>query len=335
METIMQGTENIVKWLAGFYDAEGCVRIKKCCRSKHTSYTPSIIINNTNIEVMDFIDTFLNEVGINTYVRCIKPIGNRKLTKYIEINRMSDIIQFVDLIVHYSINKYNELLLIKEFSMSRTERLRELTTKNNQLYYNDNEVDIFNKIKIYKAHKKGEACLTYKQVICDVPNEVTWEWLAGYIDGDGSFNLNSGGTLAFCLGTTNCNTSSKLKKFFDSCEIEYNYYDTFSTKNHLPCCEMRMYKYFVSNLDSLLVIARNIESFVIMKKRTVILAIEYATLRLSNKGKRRTTYEKDFIHIFKHNITDPSETTRETGNRRHSPTLVETLGSREKSLLAH
>lgn len=295
METIMQETvkeNDIISWFAGFFDAEGCARIKRCVRKGgYTTYTPCIIINNTDLETIDFCDVFLRNRDINTYVRTSKPTTNRKPTKYVEVNRITKIIDFCNLLLPYSINKHDELLLLKQFCESRQERFISCGSKNKQVPYNEFEISLYNKNKEYKAHKKGKACLSYVPMFINTSNTITNSWLAGYIDGDGSFCVNKRGSASFDVSTTNPTTANLLSEFFISNNISYYYYSRLPGVNHLQCCKLRIHKYFVHDTSDINKVIRMVRKYLVSKFDISEVMYEYCSLRNENKHKNRTDYE--------------------------------------------
>lgn len=289
-ETVKEN--DIISWFAGFFDAEGCARIKRCIRKGgYTTYTPTVIINNTDLETIDFCDMFLRNRSINTYVRISRPTTNRKPIGYIEVNRITKIIDFCNLLLPYSINKHDELLLLKQFCESRQKRFISNGIKNKQLPYNEFEILLYDKSKLYKAHKKGRSCLSYVPMFINTPNNITNSWLAGYIDGDGSFNINKRGSASFDVATTNPTTANLLSEFFVSNNISYYYYSRLPGKNHLQCCKLRIHKYFVHDTGDINKIIRMIRKYLVSKFDISEIMYEYCDLRGKNKHKNRTEYE--------------------------------------------
>lgn len=289
-ETVKEN--DIISWFAGFFDAEGCARIKRCVRKGgNITYTPGIIINNTDLKTIDFCDMFLRNNNINTYVRISKPTTNRKPIKYIEVSRITKVIDFCSLLLPYSINKHDELLLLKQFCESRQERFISNGVKNKQLSYNEFEVSLYDKIKLYKAHKKGKSCLSYVPMFVNTSNNITNSWLAGYIDGDGSLNVNKRGSASFDVATSNPTTSNLLSEFFVSNNISYYYYSRLPGKNHLQCCKLRIHKYFVHDTGDINKIIRMVRKYLVSKFDISKVMYEYCDLRNKNKHKNRTDYE--------------------------------------------
>lgn len=289
-ETVKEA--DIISWFAGFFDAEGCARIKRSIRKNgYTTYTPVVVANNTDFETIDFCATFLRNMNINTYVRISTPTTNRKPIKYVEVNRITKIIDFCDLLLPYSINKHDELLLLKQFCESRQKRFIDSGSRNKQVPYNEFEVSLYDKIKVYKAHKKGKSCLSYVPMFINTSNNITNSWLAGYIDGDGSFNINKRGSASFDVATTNPTTANLLSKFFVSNNISYYYYSRLPGKNHLQCCKLRIHKYFVHDTNDINKIIRMIRKYLVSKFDISEIMYEYCNLRSGNKYKNRTEYE--------------------------------------------
>lgn len=288
--------ENIISWLAGFYDAEGCVRIDKSVRKKgYVTYRPVIILNNTNIETMDFCALFLKNRGINAYIRESHPTTSRKRIRYIEVSRITKIIELCDLLLPYSLNKHDELVLIKQFCKSRQDRFVKNEIANKKMPYNNFEVSLYEKLVRYKAHKKGNSCLSYEPIYSDTNNNITWSWLAGYTDGDGSFSVNEQGSPSYCIGTTNPTVSIKLAEFFHKHHLNFYFYSKLPSANHLKTCKLRMCSYFINDLTDILYIVRHLKPYLISKCDVGNTMLEYCELRSRRKGLWRTEHEKSFV----------------------------------------
>ena len=74
-----------LSWLAGFFDADGCVNIYRKYTAKTEVYTPRLVMTNTNKDIVDTICAVLREVSIPFYVQIRK---NRSLNH----NNTADII---------------------------------------------------------------------------------------------------------------------------------------------------------------------------------------------------------------------------------------------------
>jgi hypothetical protein len=299
METIMQETiteKNIIEWIAGFYDAEGCFRISKQNRKKYISYSPRAIINNTDLDTMEYIiSTLVNKYGINGHVRNSNPTTNRNAVKYLEIGRITKVIDLCELLLPYSIVKYDEVKLLQEFCISRRDRFIRYNIKNFKLPYSNYEISLYESMAEFKAHKKGRKCLSYIPIYPEIRNEITWPWLAGYTDGDGSFSINKRGTASYCLATSNPTASDMLKAFFIDKNISFYFDSQLPSKNHLSTCKRRIFRFFINNVEDILYIIKNTGKYLVSKYDTAQLMQEYCELRKDRKGKWRTEYENLFV----------------------------------------
>lgn len=294
-ETIEE--KDIIKWLAGFYDAEGCFRVNKQNKKKYTSYSPRAILNNTDLDTMEYIiSLLLNKYHINGHVRTTKPTTNRNVIRSLEIGRITKLVELCDLLLPYVVVKHDEVLLLKDFCSSRYTRFVENDIKNGQMPYNDYEVSLYHKLVEYKAHKKGRKCLSYKPIYSNIPNGINWPWLAGYTDGDGSFSINKGGTASYCLATSNPSASDKLKSFFDVNSIRFYFDSQLPSKNHLSTCKRRIFRFFINDVVDIMYIIDNIQKYLVSKYETAKLMYEYCDIRKDRKGKWRTEYEKSFVY---------------------------------------
>lgn len=302
METIMQETieeKDIIKWLSGFYDAEGCFRVNKQIRKKYVSYSPRVLINNTDLDTMEYIiSLLLNKYNINGHVRTTEPTTNRKVIRYLEIGRITKVMALCDLLIPYSIVKYDEVMLLKDFCISRYSRFVDNNIKNGKLFYNDYEIYLYHKLIEYKAHKKGRSCLSYCPIYPNIPNDISWQWLAGYTDGDGSFSINKAGTASYCLATSNPTASDKLKAFFIRNGIKFYFDSQLPAKNHLSTCKRRIFKFFINDVVDIMYVISNIQKYLITKYTIAELMYEYCDIRKSRKGKWRTEYEKSFVYTM-------------------------------------
>lgn len=301
METIMQETireEEIISWMAGFFDAEGCFRINKSIRkNNYITYSPRIMLNNTDLDTMDYlISLLLKKYGINCYVRNNRPTTNRNIIRYIEISRITKVTELCDLLLPHAIVKYDEIKLLKDFCVSRSSRFMASGLKNKKLSYNDYERNLYDKLIEYKAHKKGRKCLLFNPIYSELPNNVTWSWFAGYTDGDGSFSINKRGSASYCVATSNPTADKKLNNFFVNNEILF-YHDSYlPSRNHLSICKRRIFRYFVNDTSDILKIISNTKKYLITKFEIACLMEKYCNLRLHRKGKWRTIYEKEFVN---------------------------------------
>jgi len=294
-ETIEE--KEIICWMAGFYDAEGCFRINKSVRkNNYITYSPRAIINNTDIDTIDYIRMLLlGKYGINCYVRDSSPTTIRRTVRYIEVSRITKVIELCDLLLPYIIGKYDELVLLKNFCISRRDRFIENGIKNNKLDYTPFEKNLYDQLVDYKAHKKGRKCLEFKPIVTPSPNNISWCWLAGYTDGDGSFSINKKGSASYCVATTNPNVDEKLNDFFLRNNISFYHSSQLPSKNHLVTCKKRIFKYFVHDTKDILTIINNIKKYLISKDKMADVMLEYCNNRLDRKGKWRTNYEKEFV----------------------------------------
>jgi hypothetical protein len=301
METIMQETitdKDIIKWMAGFYDAEGCFRINRYKKKgNNIYYSPKVIINNTDLDTMDYIvNILIDRYGINGYVRSNKPTTNRNIIKYLEIGRITKVIDICELLIPYSIVKYDEIKLLIDFCVSRRDRFIHNNINNGKLPYNDYEINLYSKIVEYKAHKKGRKCLSYEPIYPYIPNDISWQWLAGYTDGDGSFSINKRGSTSYCLATSNPSASEKLKDFFNSKKLSFYFDSNLPSKNHLTTCKRRIFRFFINDPSDICYIIDNTIKYLVTKYEIANVMYEYCNIRKDRKGKWRNDYEKSFIN---------------------------------------
>jgi hypothetical protein len=289
--------KDIISWAAGFFDAEGCFRVNRCIRkNNYITYSPRAIINNTDLSTMDYIiDLLLNKYKINAHIRDSKPTTNRNVIRYMEIGRITKIIDLCNLLLPYSIVKYDDIRLLKEFCLSRYNRFTDNNIKNNKLEYSSFEVGLYNKLIEYKAHKKGRKCLEFVPIYSNIPNNVSWSWLAGYTDGDGSFSINKRGTASYCLATSNPTAASKMEDFFNEKKLSFYSDSLLPSKNHLKTCKKRIFRYFLNDINDIINIIHNMKKYLISKSDAAALMLEYCELRKDRKGAWRTEYEKSFV----------------------------------------
>lgn len=293
-ETIKE--KEIISWMAGFFDAEGCFRVNKSVRkNNYITYSPRAILNNTDLDTMNYLILLLKKYGINCYVRDSTPTTNRSITRYIEVCRITKIVELCDLLLPHAIVKYDEIQLLKDFCISRSSRFIESGLKNKKLSYNEYERSLYDKLVEHKAHKKGRKCLSFNPIYSELPNSVTWSWFAGYTDGDGSFSINKRGSVSYCVATSNPTTDKKLNNFFVDNGISFYHDSQLPSRNHLNICKKRIFRYFVNDVEDILRIINNTKKYLIAKLEIACLMEEYCNLRLFRKGKWRTDYEKGFV----------------------------------------
>src|SRR5579859_7452793 len=77
-DTWSQSAGNVVSWLAGFIDGEGCIGFNKIA-GKKDYHVPHLCITNTHKPTIDRVTTILSALGIRYWVA--SPLVRQK-TKY-------------------------------------------------------------------------------------------------------------------------------------------------------------------------------------------------------------------------------------------------------------
>lgn len=295
------------EWLSGFFDAEGCALITRYRKKNGTiSYSPRISIKSTDFYSIELIIDFLLANDINCYVRT-SSLVMRKPIKSIEISRFTKILKFCNLILQYSITKKEELELLKSFCELRLENFGKPHTATENL--------IFDKICSYKAHKKGKKCLSHipESVGCSV---MSLPWLAGFWDGDGSFNIGVKGTPSCSVGCTHLPTINSIRSLLDANNIFYYYNAQLNNRNHLPDCKRRVHKLFVNKPLDILKVLDLIQEFLVLRKQQASIIRNFCMMRSVRKYQYLTQGEKQLICELKNlnGSKDSSEAIRETPN---------------------
>lgn len=102
-----------MSYLAGFFDGEGCISIKRHVKGKATQYVPSVSMTNTNKEIIELFTTSFG-VGKPYYVRPNKYTTNTKASWWWGIFG-SKSITIVESLFPYLLVKRQEALILLKF----------------------------------------------------------------------------------------------------------------------------------------------------------------------------------------------------------------------------
>jgi len=290
----MQETSFMLKWLSGFFDAEGCVRVNKSVNGNCTAYSPRLCVVNTDFYVIEYVVSFLSSLGINCYVQERKVTGNRKPIKVIEINRITKVFDLCMLLLNHSITKSKELGILLHFCYSRINKF-EGNVRSKKEPYSLEEIKFYKDLIEYKAHKKGKRCLSYEPLDLELVYPIEVEWLAGFLDGDGLLNINLVGTPSLSFGTTHPATFNSIKNFFDMKNIFYYKSSVLPAKNHLESCKLRCSSLFVNTPVDIIKVLDFIEPFLFSKKNQAKILRRFCNTRKNNKYQRLSADEKLLI----------------------------------------
>jgi hypothetical protein len=175
-------------YIAGLLDSDFGVYICKNTYKGKIQYTPRIKFINTRFKLVEVCSNKLLEYGINHYVSISKATKGKD-AKYLIIQRLTKCVDFVNRFKNLSVGRSKQLELIGSFCESR---LRGISEGNSNKFskYSTFEDNIFKEL----------TKLNYNYNVDFSNRNLTYSWLAGMIDGDGSIFI------------TKTKRSSKYKK---------------------------------------------------------------------------------------------------------------------------
>lgn len=116
-----QATISNLSWLGGIIDGEGCISFHTVAGKKRKSrpVTPKINITNTDMEMITYIMSILDENDIAYYVENRKGTKRNKPSKAIIIKGCKRCLKFLPLIIPHLVNKRKRAELLYEFCVLR------------------------------------------------------------------------------------------------------------------------------------------------------------------------------------------------------------------------
>lgn len=148
--TIMNQNEKDLIWLAGFIDADGCIRLSKGWKNKKGQYSliPQVSIHNTSIITLNKVIEILekNVSGYQTTQRVRQSFKHSKMYS-ISLMGIKRVKPFLEKIVSYLVTKNLEARLLLRFMEVRLEAER---LKSHNAKYGSEEFKIFFALKNLK-----------------------------------------------------------------------------------------------------------------------------------------------------------------------------------------
>lgn len=116
-----QATLSKLSWLGGIIDGEGCISFHTVAgkQRKARPVTPKISIANTDMEMIDFIISVLDEYTVPYYVESRKGGKRNKPSKAIIIKGCKRCLRFLPTIIPHLVNKRHRAELLYEFCQLR------------------------------------------------------------------------------------------------------------------------------------------------------------------------------------------------------------------------
>jgi len=107
----------IKSYLAGHFDGEGCAFFRKKDNSRLTR-TPSLSVSNAHLPSLELYRKYFNGKIVET-----KSGTNKQMFRWV-CNKYEDVFNFILSILPYSIEKKDQLLLLKDFIESRNKQAK-------------------------------------------------------------------------------------------------------------------------------------------------------------------------------------------------------------------
>jgi len=159
-----QVTPYNLAWLSGIWDGEGTFAIYKCPRKNKYSYTGRLTLSNTDMTMLDEIFRIFDYYGITGHIceeKRRKKRKNHKDCYHITINKMSSVLNGIELMLPYLVSKKAHAQIVKRFVQSRIKYKQTVKQdkKTGRLLgtiekgYTSEEISFYEQVK--KLNKKG------------------------------------------------------------------------------------------------------------------------------------------------------------------------------------
>lgn len=306
--------DNSLRWLAGLIDSDGCFSISRSLRKNNrVVYTPSIVITNSNVLILESVHELLKELNINHHIK------NNGSCKNIVINRPNIIVSLGDFIKDGLLVKSAELDLLGSFCRSRISNVNEFGC-NWKAKYTDYEFDIANKLRRLNVVHYGvceEFGIKDGVVSCDTLERFSLHWLAGFIDGDGCITINkikrSNGTFQYQpmvhIVTGSPVAKSVISTFLDRYNVNYYLKKQIPGKRHKPNCKCKKFEFYIRSFTGCLTLCELLENKIVGKSRQCTCLTEFCQSRMSRPNSSYNKLEISLHDQIKKFIKDTSTTT--------------------------
>ena len=150
-----QVTAEDVAWLAGIWDGEGTISVRRCV--KINQFSPRISMVNTNPEIIRHTVDILTRLGMNPYLREKGQggfPGSSKQCWIVSIETLGGSRKFLDTVAPLLRGKCAQADILNRFVTSRLTR-RSQVTRQSDCPYNDEEFDALEALYIANGNQRG------------------------------------------------------------------------------------------------------------------------------------------------------------------------------------
>ncbi len=141
-------TETEKAYIAGFLDADGTISLTK--QKGRRNLKNQIGFDNTNLEVLEWIQTKLQATNVHIYVLKSKPFKNQKERYMIRLSGKEQIKEILLSLIPYLIRKKTQALLLVEFiqlnSCHKGRRNYQLSMRELEIFDN---MKLLNKVGVF------------------------------------------------------------------------------------------------------------------------------------------------------------------------------------------
>lgn len=297
-------------YLAALWDGEGTFSVQ---RTK-TGFWVRSSLSNTNLNLFNRVKELLNKMEISPYIVSRKRRENWKESFELSVNRQADNRNLLEGLLPFLSGKRPVAEIVSKFVIRRLSlrgsvnivrdiKGKIVTSKKSNVYINDDIVDYeairnLNKKKIYSND------LLQSQLDRNAPAETDMAYLAGIVDGEGSFLIKkkvSGNRLTFkpsCV-IANCNTTllNKCIQILNDLGIAYQI-RVVKRKNDWAIC----YNIEIEKVKDIFKLAGVILPYLSGKKDVVRLVMQFAKSRIEQKllfkNHRHMAYTESEVGIY-------------------------------------
>lgn len=278
---------NNIKWLAGFFDAEGSISF---------NYKPNIDIVNTCAKTIFHIKFVMDSIGIDVGINeREKPSKSSKKKRWDIFLRHEDQIKpFLSYVKPFVYGKQQQLETILEWynkkdkTLDYADKIHFLNQLNHIIVLNDKKEKIKQKLKTDSLLKYSDIQLLNDEdgIINTYLSFNDCNYIAGLLDGDGCFNLNRRNTktsLRYTPQVMLINTNKEIIKRYCSFlkNNDIGYHVSFRTAGKTT--NRRRWDIVVSGVKRCQKFCSLLQESLISKKEQCNLLLQYSQFRLLNE----------------------------------------------------
>ena len=279
-----QETENLnIKWLAGFFDAEGSIGFndKPIITIMNVCPNTSFVIKDTMIKIGIIPDTHMRE----------KPSkSSKKLRWNIFLRYDEQILPFLQYVKPYIKGKKFQLELLEEWYKNQSQKIQDKLFFANQVY---NQIvckpqSILQKLKINNLEQYADIPILNDDDRYIITNNFNClNYCAGLLDADGSFNLDFISVKGKSKYTPQIIMMNKNKEIVKSyCSVLTNnhigYHVLFNTSEKKV--DKRKWKITISGCKRCIKMLESIVSKIHTKREQANLMLQYCRYKLNNSS---------------------------------------------------